>query len=574
MLDEQLTRVVDDGRGDVAAALGAVAALRSAAADEGDRAACDVAEALLLHVAGRHEDALAQLGHALFVCEDLGRVRWAARGWGGAAQLFAAQGLTDDALSALDHAEGLSADDGPTLAHLRRIRAGTLRRLGHLDEAGALYDNILAEPPILGSAQRDRDAINAASTWQQLGRLDDADRALREVGPHLDQALPDVRIWYRIILAWTRWRQGDADSALRALAPLDEADLTPEAASSALRCLALAVAEPPVDRRAIGEVERRLEAVLQRPELAASPDQVLWLRTSLADLATARGDTVSEQQQRQLAEESARLRAELDTIRRRGRNALNLSSAQRAVQLAGARRALADLEAERAALLQRLTHQNRRLSTLRHDVANELTLISAWLPSEDDLTAFTPEDAARLRGSIDRLGETVLGAIDAERGAMLDPHTRTVDVAEVARTLSANVGGLADKRGLRIRVSADAPVVSRADRPSVVRILENLLSNELRYAVPGVIDVEADVHGGQARLVVRDQGPGLPKDLVVGAYRSHAIGRTRGSGLGLYAVRTLVEALGGVFRTEPSGHGTAFVVSLPLLDLDTRSGPG
>ena len=570
MIDDMLDRLLRDGRADLPATFEALRRLRVGLTHEGDQAACDIVHAIYLHLDGRYDEALALLTHALFAAEAHGRTPWAVRGWCSVAQLYGTFGLSVDADEALAHGEGLAGADPRLQGFVRRARAATARRSGRPADSAALYDVILAEPEPPGMpdpAQHQRDRVNAASAYQQVGRLDDAARALAQVTGDLTD---DLAPWVAIIGAWTSLGLGEAVAARALLLPWLDKPLPFDATSSALRCLAAAALAPPADVALQQVAGNHLERLLDRGGATLPPDQRAWLNFTLADLADAAGDTITSGRRR-AAGETHRKAAELQNENaKRGHNALRIAGAHRLVQLGAARQAVADLEAERAATLRRLGEQGRRLAALRHDVANELTFVHSWLPLGEEPSGST--DVAGLRRAVERLGEMILAGLDAEGRAASDPAAGAVDLARVAHQLTTEAAALAKQRGLNLVVSGDAPVVAMADRPSVVRIVENLLSNAVRYAVPGVVEVRTASVGGQAQLTVTDQGPGLPPDLVVGAYRSVATGRTRGSGLGLYAVRSLVDALGGTFHARAEGSGTAFVVSLPLADLDTRSG--
>lgn len=120
-------------------------------------------------------------------------------------------------------------------------------------------------------------------------------------------------------------------------------------------------------------------------------------------------------------------------------------------------------------------------------------------------------------------------------------------------------------RRIRVDVGEDALVV--ADPLRLTQVLDNLITNALRYGGPEVW-VRARREGSTVRLTVSDDGPGVPTGLVgtlfdayVHGSASHELG---GSGLGLRIVRQLCEAMSGTIEYDGS-DGASFTARFPAL---------
>ena len=118
----------------------------------------------------------------------------------------------------------------------------------------------------------------------------------------------------------------------------------------------------------------------------------------------------------------------------------------------------------------------------------------------------------------------------------------------------------------------DHPVLIEADRYAIVQILENLISNAVKYSPKGGnIVLAAKLNSEMCHLEVSDQGLGMLPDQVEQAfekfYRADATNTAiSGTGLGLTIVKHLVEAHGGqVSLQSQRGHGTCVSVLLPLV---------
>jgi len=140
-------------------------------------------------------------------------------------------------------------------------------------------------------------------------------------------------------------------------------------------------------------------------------------------------------------------------------------------------------------------------------------------------------------------------------------------VAECCRSLHSLAA--ARRIDLECRPSADAAF--RGDPELLRRLVVNLLDNAIRYTEPGgKAEAAVDAAGPDLRIVVSDNGPGIPPDAAPYVFdRFYRADKARerergGSGLGLAIVKWIAESHGGAvsFASQP-GEGTTFTVSLP-----------
>jgi signal transduction histidine kinase len=115
----------------------------------------------------------------------------------------------------------------------------------------------------------------------------------------------------------------------------------------------------------------------------------------------------------------------------------------------------------------------------------------------------------------------------------------------------------------------DGPMTAIGDATRFRQVLEQLLENESKYA-PSEEGVSIGMWrtGGEVQVYVTDDGPGVPIedwDSVFEPFvRVEGRGHSRGSGIGLFAARRLMTAMGGRIYLEPNGYaGSRFVVALP-----------
>lgn len=129
-------------------------------------------------------------------------------------------------------------------------------------------------------------------------------------------------------------------------------------------------------------------------------------------------------------------------------------------------------------------------------------------------------------------------------------------------------------RGQQMEYAAREHPVVRAVPEDLDRAVMNLLSNAMTHTPPGTaVEVEVGLVRGEAVLVVRDHGKGIPPDLIEGIFERgrRATSDPPGHGLGLAIVQRLVAEAGGTVTAanHPLG-GAEFRVRLPVARSDAR----
>jgi signal transduction histidine kinase len=116
-----------------------------------------------------------------------------------------------------------------------------------------------------------------------------------------------------------------------------------------------------------------------------------------------------------------------------------------------------------------------------------------------------------------------------------------------------------------------APLWVRVHRPLFAQLLDNLIDNALKYSAAGSpVLLRAERGAGGIRIMVKDQGPGIPADEAPQLFAPFFRGREartngrQGVGLGLAVAQRIAAALGGTITVEPSTTtGACFIITLP-----------
>jgi signal transduction histidine kinase len=214
---------------------------------------------------------------------------------------------------------------------------------------------------------------------------------------------------------------------------------------------------------------------------------------------------------------------------------------------------------------------------LSHDLRVPLASITASIEMlEDELEDRSPVVDALLTQTVraaQRMGRMLEQSMEYGTGGE-EPDVVEVDLALVAQQLVSNSTALLEAAGATVE-TADLPVV-HADPDDMYSVLQNLLTNSIKFARPGVppqVHVSARRLPEAWRISVRDNGVGIPEDRRVDVFSlfSRVADDVEGHGIGLATVARIISSHGGRAGVEPVvGGGTEIWFELPDDDADER----
>ena len=232
---------------------------------------------------------------------------------------------------------------------------------------------------------------------------------------------------------------------------------------------------------------------------------------------------------------------------------------------------LEELERLRAEFLGLVSHELRApLISIKGCAATALGATTGRDPAETQLFFRLIDEQADHMSAL--IGD-LLDAARIETGTLSvarEPADVAVMVDQARKTFLS--GGR--RNPVRIDLPPDLPRVL-ADRPRIVQVLGNLLTNAARHSPEGsVIRVAAALEGEHVAVSVADEGRGIPAERLPQLFRKFARGGREdhrhgvGAGLGLAICKGLVEAHGGRIRAESEGEGLGarFTFTIPVAE--------
>ena len=242
-------------------------------------------------------------------------------------------------------------------------------------------------------------------------------------------------------------------------------------------------------------------------------------------------------------------------------------------------RVSAQLAAQNERLLELDRLKDEFVATASHELRTPLTSLSGYLemsldqadgplsPTRENHLRIAQRNATRLTVLVDQL--LFLARADSHPLAL---DRQPVDLAEILNEAAETARPAAQAKNIAVQIDRDPLPGVLADRPQLVRVVDNLVANAVKFTPEdGSVHLAARRRGDAAILEVTDTGLGIPgaeqADLFNRFFRgSNAIEKAiPGSGLGLAISQVIAEAHGSSIQVESTpGSGSTFRLSLPL----------
>jgi signal transduction histidine kinase len=243
-----------------------------------------------------------------------------------------------------------------------------------------------------------------------------------------------------------------------------------------------------------------------------------------------------------------------------------------AIENAQAYQLLENLDRQKSQFVRLVTHELRSPVQVTLSLLNVLSrgYIGELNEQQTDLVDRAYNRLRFLQTLIDDLLDLAAGKADvlatAERGL--------VPLTQVVEEVRARYESPAQEKGLQLRCECPGEELNVwGDRSELDRIMNNLVSNAVKYTRRGQVRIQAERTNGFARVIVSDTGIGIPEDAIPELFQefyrapnAKDLAET-GTGLGLAIIKDLVERYDGTIEVESKvGEGTVFTLMLPLAE--------
>jgi signal transduction histidine kinase len=232
---------------------------------------------------------------------------------------------------------------------------------------------------------------------------------------------------------------------------------------------------------------------------------------------------------------------------------------------------VAELDESNRKLRQAQAEREELVSMIAHDLGSPLTAVSGYLTLLRR-AGLSPERQQQAYSVLTTVVERLIRLV-ADLSAAADLSTghfsvekSECDLAALVREQVELAEAQAPGRVLTL-VVPDGPVLTHCDRHRIVQVVWNLITNAVRHAATGPIEVTLRAAADAVWIAVADAGPGIPPDELEAIFEPHVrltASAEKGHGLGLHIARGIVAAHGGLIWAENRApRGAVFTVRLP-----------
>lgn len=223
----------------------------------------------------------------------------------------------------------------------------------------------------------------------------------------------------------------------------------------------------------------------------------------------------------------------------------------------------------------RKEQEDEHLAFVAHDLRTPLNAVSLLveelksgldqkaLADAADLFEILGRNLKRVESLIKKVLDTKITPSGA--GSSFHPELRRFELWPLVQRLILDLRAVSSKHAIEVINEIPRSLTVHADAGLISQVFQNMLGNSFKYAAQGRVVVSASDHDGTVTCIVRDNGTGIPPEMLAKVFDKLATDPTKeGTGLGLAIVKQIVEAHGGAVSVESTqGAGATFTFTIP-----------
>ncbi|MBY0550573.1 MAG: PAS domain-containing sensor histidine kinase [Candidatus Obscuribacterales bacterium] len=223
--------------------------------------------------------------------------------------------------------------------------------------------------------------------------------------------------------------------------------------------------------------------------------------------------------------------------------------------------------------------KRRFVALVSHELRTPLTSIQLFLEllTAGSLGEISAQAAKRARGVIEHLRRLLslvedLLSVEKMASGQFSMKFENIILQSVMNKAADSVDELAQQAGVTIEIATTNSLEIVADEERLVQALINLISNAIKFSQRGsTVTVAAEQHQDEVEIRVIDKGPGIAPGVAAGLFQpfrqspgEQARPSRRGTGLGLYICKLIIEQHGGTVSLDSEeGKGSTFILRFP-----------
>lgn len=196
-------------------------------------------------------------------------------------------------------------------------------------------------------------------------------------------------------------------------------------------------------------------------------------------------------------------------------------------------------------------------------------LLTERLGSDNEEIKIIVRNAKRLH----RLTDNILSVTRIE-SKTLTLKKEVFDVNALIENVAKDEGSHIDSKEIKIVTKNDGyPIDIEADRDRMSQVISNLLHNAIKFTKTGIIEISSKIQDADVIVSVKDNGPGIDHQIIPILFSKFVTKSDKGTGLGLYICKNIIEAHDGKIWAENNseGSGAIFSFSLPTKTRHTKN---